>query len=183
MRLQKRAPQWAAALVAALTGVVQVSPAVAQEACIICSGPEKVYVCSVEKSDKVQRLGIADKAVQFVCVTEMAKLGGHDKCAVRRDVDLTTCTGQPQTVSLASLLEATAEQAKPVVPAISQAAPAIVATPSPAKPPPGSSPPDAPKTMVELARRANEQSAATTKKVGGAVQKTWDCMISLFQRC
>jgi hypothetical protein len=157
--------------------------AVAQEACIICSGPEQVYVCAVEKSEKAQRLGIADKAVQFVCVTEMAKRGGHAKCAVRRDIDLTTCTGQPQTVSLANLLEATAEQTKQAAPALNQAAPAIVATPTPAKPPPGSSPPDAPKTVIELARRANEQSAATTKKVGGAVQKTWECVISLFQRC
>jgi hypothetical protein len=166
-----------------LTGA---SVASAQEACIICNGPDQVYLCSVEKSDKVQKLGVAEKAVQFVCITEMARLGGHSTCKVRRDVDTSYCSGVPHTVSLANLLDATAEQAKQAE-AAAKAAPTVAANPAPVKPPPGSSPPDAPKTMVELARRTSEQSSQQVKQagkqVGGAVQKTWDCMVSLFQRC
>ena len=160
-----------------------VSPAAAQEACIICTGPEQAYLCSVEKSDKIRKFGMADKAIQYACIKEMAKIGGHDTCRARRDADAAACNGLPQTVLLGSLLEAAEQQEA----AVKQSVPPPTAKIEPVKPPPGSSPPDAPKTMVELARRANEQSAQQVKQagkqVGGAVQKTWDCVISLFQRC
>jgi hypothetical protein len=167
-----------AVLVASAAG----STLAAQEACIICTGPEKVYLCGVEKSDKLQKLGVADKAVQYVCIQEMAKLGNHSACRVRRDTDPNTCSGEVQTVSLAALMDATSEQAKQAEAAAKAAAP-VVAKPEPVKPPPGSSPPDAPKTMVDLAKKTSEQSKQATKQVGGAVQKTWDCMVSLFQKC
>jgi hypothetical protein len=165
------------------------SPAAAQEACIICTGPDQAYRCSVEKSDKIRKLGAADKAIQYACVKEMAKIGGHDTCRVRRDADVGQCNGLPQTVLLDSLLEAAEQQEAVVKQAVGKPADKAVT-----KLPPGSSPPDAPKTMVELARRANEQSAEQMKQagnqvqhvgqqVGGAVQKTWTCVISLFQRC
>jgi hypothetical protein len=185
----------AAAALAAVTTLFAASPVVAQEACIICSEPEKVYLCSVEKSDKVQKLGIAEKAVQYVCITEMAKLGGHGTCRVRRDVELGSCSGQPQTVSVASLIDAATDAKRPVPVVPSGAiAGASAASPAPTKAPPGSSPTDAPKTMVELARRTSEQSSEQLKQagdqvqqagkqVGGVVQRTWTCMTSLFQRC
>ena len=48
--------------------------------------------------------------------------------------------------------------------------------------------------MLELAKRANEQTAEQMKKAGETVQKagetvkdatkkTWDCVVSLFTRC
>jgi hypothetical protein len=173
-----------------LVAVAGASAVSAQEACIVCTGPEQAYLCSVEKSDKIRKFPAADKAIHYACIKEMAKIGGHETCRVRRDVDLAYCNGLPQTVLLGSLLEA-AEQQEATV---KQNAPQLVQKPEPAKPPPGSSPPDAPKTMVELARRANQQSAEQLKQagnqvkqageqVGGAVQKTWECMTSLFQRC
>jgi hypothetical protein len=177
--------------VVAAHGFSSASPALAQDACIICTEPEQVYLCSVEKSDRVRRFAAAaDKAIQFACIKEMAKIGGHATCRVRRDVDVAVCHGLPQTVLLGSLLEA-AEQHEA---AVKSAAPPVAEKPVPQKLPPGSSPPDAPQTVVELARRANEQSAEQLKqaghevqqagkKVGGAVERTWDCLISLFQRC
>jgi hypothetical protein len=169
--------------VAAASGALAFSrPSAAQEACIICAGPDQAYLCSLEQSDKIRKFGGADKAVQFACIKEMAKIGGHETCRVRRDADIAACNGLPRTVLLGSLLEA-AEQQEAV---LKQSLPPAVKAET-VKPPPGSSPPDAPKTMVELARRANEQSAQQVqqagKQVSGAVQKTWDCLISLFQRC
>ena len=172
-----------------LVAVVGAVPVAAQEACIVCTGPEQAYLCSVEKSDKISKFAVADKAIQYACIKEMARLGNHETCRVRRDADVTGCNGMPQTVLLGSLLEA-AEQ--------HEAAGNLKLKPTqkaePVKPPPGSSPPDAPKTMVELARRANEQSGEQIKQagnqvknvgeqVGGAVQNTWNCVMSLFQRC
>ncbi|HJZ32679.1 MAG TPA: hypothetical protein VKF35_16295, partial [Hyphomicrobiaceae bacterium] len=51
-----------------------------------------------------------------------------------------------------------------------------------------------PKTMVDLAKRANEnlqkagedakqQSQSTGQAIGNATKKTWECMFSLFFRC
>jgi hypothetical protein len=157
-------------------------PVFAQEACIVCTGPDKAYLCSVEKSEKIRKFAAIDKAIHFACIKEMARVGSHETCRVRRDADVAACNGLPQTVLLSSLLEAAEQQeaAKAVVPPVAEKA-------APQKLPPGSSPPDAPKTMVELARRANEQSAEQMKQagkqVGGAAQKTWDCVTSLFQRC
>ena len=172
-----------------LFAVAGAVPVAAQESCIICTGPEQAYLCSVEKSDKIRKFAAADKAIQYACIKEMARIGDHDTCRVRRDADLTACNGLPQTVVLGSLLEA-AEQHEAAASLKWQPTPKA----EPVKPPPGSSPPDAPKTMVEMARRANEQSAEQMKQagnqvknvgeqVGGAVQNTWNCVISLFQRC
>jgi hypothetical protein len=173
---------------AAMQCVLVASPAAAQEACIVCTGPEQTYLCSVEKSDKIRKFAAAaDKAIQFACIKEMAKIGGHQTCRARRDAatssaDLALCDGLPQTVLLGSLLEA-AELETAAQIAVTPPAAKVV----PQKLPPGSSPPDAPKTVVEMARRANEQSAAQLRQageqVGTVVEKTWTCMTSLFQRC
>jgi hypothetical protein len=174
----------------AVACMIAVSPVSAQEACIVCTGPEQAYLCSVEKSDKVRKLPAAEKAIHYACIKEMARIGGHETCRVRRDADIAYCNGLAQTVLLSDLLEAAEQQET----AAKENAPQLVQKPAPAKLPPGSSPPDAPKTMVELARRANQQSAeqmqqagnqvkSAGEKVGGAVQKTWECMTSLFQRC
>lgn len=176
--------------VVAAHGLPTMSPAAAQEACIVCAGPDRIYLCSVEKSDKIRKFGAADKAIQFACIKEMAKLGGHDTCRVRRDADIAVCNGMPQTVLLGSFLESVEQQDA----AAKLAVPSVAVKPEPQKLPPGSSPPDAPKTMVELARRANQQSAEQMKQaggqveeagkqVGGAVQKSFLCVITLFQRC
>jgi hypothetical protein len=113
----------------------------------------------------------------------MAKIGGHATCQVRRDTDVATCNGLPQTVLLGSLLEAAQQDAA----AVQAAAPPLKEKLAPQPLPPGSSPPDAPKTVVEMARRANEQSAEQLRlageQVGTVVEKTWTCMTSLFQRC
>jgi hypothetical protein len=41
--------------------------------------------------------------------------------------------------------------------------------------------------VLELAKRANEKTAAQMKKAGetvkDATKKTWDCMLSFFTRC
>ena len=64
--------------------VLGISVAEAQETCVICSGPTAVYRCTIEKSDKIARFGsMADKAIQTVCIKEMARTGGHE--ILRRD--------------------------------------------------------------------------------------------------
>jgi hypothetical protein len=59
---------------------------------------------------------------------------------------------------------------------------------------PDTNPDEPPKTLAEMAKRANEQTAEQMKKagenaksagdaIGNATKKTWDCMFSLFKQC
>ena len=152
----------------------------AQEACVVCAGPDAIYRCTVEKSDKLARFGGAgDKALQHVCAKEMARQGKHEKCSVRRDTVGAACDGQPRMITIANLLEAAPEPAPaPVTPVPASAPPA--AKPAEAKPQP-------PRTLQELAERTGETSKQQIKDggdtFGDSAKRTWKCITTLFQKC
>ncbi len=158
--------------------------AVAQEACVVCAAPDAVYRCTVEKSDKLARFGSAgDKALQHVCAKEMARLGKHEKCSVRRDTVGATCDGVPRVITLASILEAVTAPPPAVVspaPAVQPPVASIAAKPTDASPPP-------PRTMQELAERTGESSKQQMKDAGDSfsdsAKRTWKCITTLFQKC
>lgn len=159
----------------------------AQEVCVVCTGPAAVYRCTVEKSEKLARFGIAaDKAVQQVCVKELVRQSGHATCAVRRDSDTTVCDGVPRMIPLASLLAEPpakappAGAAKPEVKAATPPPPAAPATGTAAAPPANDGPP---RTVEEMAKRTGEKSKAQLKDAGNAATKTWHCLSSLFTNC
>ena len=153
--------------------------AVAGEVCVTCNGPDANYRCQIESGGKLERAG--ERAAQYVCVTELARQGGHASCSVRRD-GFPSCVGDLKIIDLTG-------QAPPPAPAPAPAVPAAAADAAP--PGPAAAPAEAqsgpPKTMVELAKRTGEASKAELQKtgraVGGAVQKTWDCLTSLFKQC
>ena len=156
---------------------------VAQEACVVCAAPDAVYRCTVEKSDKLARFGSAgDKALQHVCAKEMARLGNHEKCSVRRDTVGAACDGAPRVITLASILEAVT--APP--PAVASPAPTVPqpAAPVAAKPGDANAPP---RTVQELAERTGEQSKQQMKDAGDSfnesAKRTWKCLTTLFQKC
>jgi hypothetical protein len=156
--------------------------ALAQEYCVVCSEPYGLYRCVIEGAQP--RGG---QSLQMLCVTTMAKQGGHATCSVKRGT-VFECdaavkrvpwapvgAGQPQEGSAAR--EASPPAAPPPPPP-PRSAPADAAPPAPAAPP---------QTVVDLAKQANEQAAEQVKKAGDSVKeatkKTWDCMLSLFTRC
>ena len=148
--------------------------------CVVCAGPDAIYRCTVEKSDKLARFGGAgDKALQHVCAKEMARQGKHEKCSVRRDTVGAACDGQPRMITIANLLEAAPEPAPaPVTPVPASAPPA--AKPAEAKPQP-------PRTLQELAERTGETSKQQIKDggdtFGDSAKRTWKCITTLFQKC
>jgi hypothetical protein len=154
------------------------SSAEAQEACVTCTGPQFTYRCTVEKSEKVTRLGVVgEKALHHVCAKELARQGGHETCSVRRDLIGAACNGVLTEIPLASLLE------EPAAPAVA-AAPA----PGPLEPPkPAEAKTEPPRTVEELAKRASAKSKQQLKdvgdSVGNAADRTWTCLSSLFQKC
>jgi hypothetical protein len=149
----------------------------AQEYCVVCSEPRAVYRCVI---DGAQPQG--GQPLQMLCVTAMAKAGGHGACKVTRGT-VFDCDGPVKRVPWAA---STAPAGAPP-----QRDGAAVQ-------PEGPRPDAPPDTVVEMARRANEQTSEQMKKagenisdgaksvgeaVGNATKKTWDCMTSLFTRC
>ncbi|MGQ0672394.1 MAG: hypothetical protein ACT4N2_05875 [Hyphomicrobium sp.] len=61
-------------------------PAVAAEYCVSCSSPDVSYRCEVES------IAPSDARAWLLCVTELARQGGHDSCSVDRKVS-TPCPG------------------------------------------------------------------------------------------
>jgi hypothetical protein len=166
-------------MIVLLSSLFAALPAAAQEYCVVCSDPSALYRCVI---DGAQPQG--GQPLQMLCVTAMAKAGGHSTCSVKRGT-IFDCDAPVRRV-----------------PWTASNAPAATARPGPsAAADPGStkaSPEDPPETVVEMAKRANQQTADQMKKAGenlkegaksmgdamsNATKKTWDCMTSLFTRC
>ncbi|HKD56066.1 MAG TPA: hypothetical protein VKD45_01030 [Hyphomicrobiaceae bacterium] len=148
-----------------------------QEFCVACSDPPGIYRCVI---DGAQPRG--GQSLQMLCVTAMAKEGGHATCSVKRGT-VFDCDGAVKRIPWTAL----EPLSQPEVPT-SREAPAAPATPAAAAAAPAAPAPDAPpQTMVDLAKQANEKTVEQMKKAGESVKqatkKTWECVVSLFTRC
>jgi hypothetical protein len=158
-----------------LTAGLLPASAAAQEICIVCEDPRSTYRCAAQ--DAPTRPG--DVRLGLVCITELAKTGGHSSCSVSRKQS-GHCEGILKTVSVGGG-EVPAVLGKPAA--------------SPPGPGPGASQPvpeakpktGPPETVAELAKRTAEGSKEQLKKAGdgvsGAAKKTWRCLTSLFKEC
>ncbi len=150
----------------------------ANEVCVSCSGPEAVYRCTVDQSASVEAYRYGKRILQFVCISELARQGNHQKCRVQRGEG--ACIGIERTVSLTAPIDAAAEamSSDPPDTDVSEVAPLPPEEPAKAGPP---------KTVEELARRtassSKEQIEKTGSAVGGAMKKGWHCLTSLFTKC
>ncbi len=64
-------------LLPALAVLGLTSPVLAAEYCVSCTGPDASYRCEVGGNG-------ADARAWLMCITELAKEGGHDSCSVDR---------------------------------------------------------------------------------------------------
>src|SRR5262249_32471720 len=149
--------------------------AVGQEFCVACSGPPGMYRCVI---DGAQPRG--GQSLQLLCVTAMAKVGGHATCSVKRGT-VFECDGVVKRIP-GTALEAPQQPSTPRAPD-APAAPQRPGSAAPSGPAPGAPP----QTMVDLAKQANEKTVEQMKKAGETVKeatkKTWECVVSLFTRC
>ncbi|MBO0740029.1 MAG: hypothetical protein J2P51_01220 [Hyphomicrobiaceae bacterium] len=162
---------WGLALLLAL----RAGSAEGQEFCVACSDPPGIYRCVI---DGAQPRG--GQSLQMLCVTAMAKEGGHATCSVKRGT-VFDCDGAVKRVPWTALEPLSQPEASSLREA--PAAPAKPAAAAPAAPAPDAPP----QTVVDLAKQANEKTAEQVKKAGESVKqatkKTWECVISLFTRC
>jgi hypothetical protein len=156
---------------------VYAGAAAAQEYCVACTEPDALYRCVIDGA----RPG-GGQSLQLLCVTTMAKSGGHATCTVKGGT-VFDCNAPIKRVPWVA-------SDRPPQPGGAQlpAVPPATQSSVPAKPE------EPPKTMVELAKRANEQTSEQMKKagetvkstgqaIGEATKKTWDCVISFFTHC
>ena len=145
-------------------------PAEAQEYCVSCSEPNALYRCVIEGAQP--RGG---QSLQMLCVTAMAKDGGHATCSVKRGT-VFECDGRGEARSLGraeccrsatakrprlspglqKLRQPKPEPAASPVPSVA-ASRSRCATPGPEAPP---------QTVLELAKRTNEKTTEQMKEGG-----------------
>lgn len=164
MSARRNAFASAAGLVAAATS------AQAQEYCVVCTEPSALYRCILEDA----RPGIAS-SLQVVCISRIAKEGGHAKCAVKRGVTVFECDGVVKRISMA----AAPTQPPAPVPAAPGAAPA----PPAATPPPAAANHEPPNTVAEMAKRAKADNERNMEKAGTFLKNSLGCIASLFTKC
>jgi hypothetical protein len=151
----------------------------AQEYCVACSEPSAVYRCVIDGAQPGGK-----QPLQMLCVTAMAKEGRHGACSVKGGT-VFDCNGPVKRVPWAAYND-------PAIKGSVQEAPRRAAQP------PAPDPSQPPRTVEEMAKRANQNTAEQLKKanddtqekaksfgqkVGDTTQKTWRCIASLFTRC
>lgn len=164
-----------------LLAAAGISPALAQELCIECAGPDVTYRCSVKDSERVAHIRGSGKALEFVCISELARAGGHKSCKVGTGYS-GPCIGQPRTIDLS-------KSGDDVITVTGRPAPAPGDQAAGQPPPEGDAAAQQkkgpPQTLVELAREsgADESMKKAGQAVGGALKKSWSCLSSLFTDC
>ena len=192
-------PAMAVLAMAVLSGAAS-----AQEYCVTCTGPEAMYRCVIGGEAS---LAARSSRAQFLCITELAKAGGHASCSAARG-QATPCPGETRTVmfSLADPNGMPAEATAPVPMGQPSPPPAAAVSPSPGHglapvelppvghqqeplPPPNETAANPahntqkPNMVEDLANKTGKAVTDTGKAVGGAVKKSWDCVTSLFGNC
>lgn len=183
----------AAAAVASMTAAAlfAVAPAVeAAEYCVTCTEPAGMYACVVAGTPADAP---ANAREQLVCISEIAKSGGHGSCSVPRSAPK-PCPGVMKIVQAPA---AAPGEPGAVGPAEGAAeVPPGTAAPAEGEPAPETVVPPAapPKTVEELAKKTVQSSKENLEKagenvgkagsaVGEAAKKTWHCITSLFSDC
>jgi hypothetical protein len=120
--------------------------------------------------------------LSYLCVAEIARGGGHDKCVARRDAS-SVCVGIEKIVNFSDALNPPAQSPPETT---TEAEPPTDKTAQNESGPP--------KTVLEFMRRSTDASGDQLKKagaavkgtgeaIGGAVKKSWHCLASMFKEC
>jgi hypothetical protein len=157
--------------------------------CVQCSGPEATYRCAVKDSEQVNRIRGSSRAIEFVCITELAKAGGHQSCRAGNNFS-GPCIGEQRLIDLAASGDGV------VVGGTRAGGPAAGSVTQPGDIPKAAGPKSVgpPQTLEELARitvsKSKKQIAEADEKVqeagsavGKALKKSWACLSSLFTDC
>lgn len=176
------------------------------DVCVSCTGPDAAYSCVIDGG------GIAsdDSRAKILCMTELAKSGGHQSCTVSRAV-VAPCPGEVRKIAAPGLAAPTLAEPQPAAPAPAAPPPQQAAEPQSAPQPatgeqvttvPKTTPPKTVQEAVEdgaagageALKKTGAGAADVAKSAGGAMEKagkavgdaaktTWKCLSSFFGDC
>jgi hypothetical protein len=132
----------------------------AQEYCISCTEPQALYRCVITDARPNDA-----QPLQMLCITTLAKQGGHATCAVRRGT-VFDCDAPIKRVSATG--NAPAADTPPV---------------------PGNAPKqEGPARTVEqlakqIAKSSSDQAGKAGESVSNTARKAWTCLTSFFKSC
>lgn len=148
--------------------------AAANSICVTCDGPPAVYSCSYAPSEDGNGPPRSDRALQFMCIQDVARQYQHASCSVRRH-ELDACNGQIHMLSPFALRTAPPGTNKRIGAETSRSS--EVAREKTKEP----------KTVLEMAKRTarstKKQIDKSAKTVSKAARSTWRCISSLFSKC
>ncbi len=169
------------------------------DVCVSCAGPNAAYACTVAGAS----MSKDDARYKLLCITELAKSGGHQSCAVSRAVTA-PCPGEPKTVAAPVGAEGFDEtlisppSAETSTPAAAGQAPSngVTTTTIPKSAAPGGEQTQANggAKAGDAAEKTEDGAAGLAKSTGEAMQKagkavtdaaktTWKCLSTLFGDC
>lgn len=163
------------------------------EFCVRCMSPEARYRCAPQISDELRRVLPNERVLKFACIKDIAKAYRHEKCSVKETVG-EPCDGETVVLNLNELAEQyTRRMPGPLRRSLSGAGKPATGSPDEKELKPAD-PNAPPKTVVEMAKRTAETSNKQIEDagkavqdagsfVGGAVEKSWRCLSSLFNDC
>ena len=82
-------------------------PAHATEVCVACEAPEVEYRCNIEKSEQIEKYGVAGEVTAHACVQVLKRLGAHGGCRIKQ-AESGPCTGELKTIGVSDLQKAVA---------------------------------------------------------------------------
>ncbi len=145
----------------------------------------------------------AQRAFEFLCLTELARVGGHESCRVSTGYT-GPCIGQPHEIDVSQLPKEPVVVGRPPRDGQGASPEGAAGTPETAPPQAQAQPQNQPaqvparkgppETLEQLARETMAKSKdqisnadESVRKAGGAVtgavKQTWECLTSLFKRC
>lgn len=166
---------YAAALAATATPMSQTALA---NVCVTCNSPDAAYSCVIEGAS----MAPDDTRAKLLCITELAKSGGHQSCAVSRAVTA-PCPGEVRSVVAPSGDGSTSP------PSPEAAAPAPTAKPTQERE--TTVPKSKPAAEGDVSETGEKDSAGSDegaiekagKAVTDAAKSTWKCLSSFFGDC
>lgn len=74
--------------------VLLANPAHATDVCVSCTGPNKIYLCSVKKAEQIKDFA-GDKTLNKICTQILRRSGPHASCSV---LSGTPCQGEQKKI-------------------------------------------------------------------------------------
>ncbi|MFN0217515.1 MAG: hypothetical protein ACKVP4_01745 [Hyphomicrobium sp.] len=183
---------------AAAIALIAVADLAAADVCVTCTGPDASYACAIDGD----QLPSEDSRLKLLCITELAKAGGHQSCTVSRAVTA-PCPGEVKKVKAQGLDQQVLPIAPPQEVKRPEPAPAPTATKDTVTTIPKTT--EGPATVEKAVKdsadsagdaleKTGEGAKGLAEQAGGAVQKagkavgdaatsTWRCLSTFFSEC